>query len=161
MNAEDLKYRDITLDAGKIDVAFYYDSKKHRFDLSINYGEKYLNVTRKEALAIFKFLKVLEEISRNSKKASTEDHNRKSVRGSSGEEEFEDVFDFQDPVDEEDFDFQEDEENFDFQEDEEIFDTGPTSKESSIPKVDKTDIEWDTFEKDQLANEPDPGRGIR
>ena len=46
-------------DIEEIDFCFYYDSKRHRYCISINYGEEYLDVTRKEGEAILKFLKAL------------------------------------------------------------------------------------------------------
>ena len=65
-------YQSVTLnlkDIEDLDFGFYYDSKKHRYQISINYGVEYINVTRKEGETILAFLKILREVltSRNSK----------------------------------------------------------------------------------------------
>uniref|UniRef100_A0AAT9JBD7 Uncharacterized protein n=1 Tax=Pleomorphic virus ThalV2 TaxID=3115753 RepID=A0AAT9JBD7_9VIRU len=56
-------YRSIELNFGneEISFGFYYDSKKHRYLISINYGEEYINVTRKEGETILAFLKILKD----------------------------------------------------------------------------------------------------
>ena len=43
----------------EIDFRFYYDTKKHRYLISINFGEEYLNVTKKEGETILNFLREL------------------------------------------------------------------------------------------------------
>ena len=43
-------YQNVSLNlrnVDEIDFGFYYDSKKHRYTISLNYGEEYLNVTRR------------------------------------------------------------------------------------------------------------------
>jgi hypothetical protein len=94
-------YREIKL--FKHSFNFYYDSKQHRYKISIDYGEKYIDVTRKEGETIFKFLKQLKEFLES----------RRNIRDGS--------------IVEEDFDTLED--RMDFED------------------------EWDSWEKDQLAEE--------
>lgn len=48
-------------DIDELDFCFYYDSKRHRYRISINYGEKCINVTRKEGETILAFLKILKD----------------------------------------------------------------------------------------------------
>ena len=48
-------------DVEELDFGFYYDSKHHRYQISINYGEEYINVTRKEGETILAFLKILKD----------------------------------------------------------------------------------------------------
>jgi hypothetical protein len=98
-------YREIEL--FKHSFGFYYDSKRHRYKISIDYGEKYIDVTRKEGETIFRFLKQLKEFL-----------SRRNIRDGS--------------IVEEDFDILEVDDSFD-----------------------KTDFEdeWDSWEKDELAEE--------
>ena len=49
-------------DVEDLDFGFYYDSKKHRYQISINCGEERLNVTRKEGETILAFLRILREV---------------------------------------------------------------------------------------------------
>ncbi|AIY90484.1 TPA_asm: hypothetical protein GacPV1_gp23 [Geoglobus acetivorans pleomorphic virus 1] len=74
-------YQNVSLDlrnVDELDFGFYYDSKKHRYTISLNSGEEYLNVTRKEGEVILSFLKILREfISRaDSKDFSSELRNQ-------------------------------------------------------------------------------------
>jgi hypothetical protein len=61
-------YREIRF-AG-INFGFYYSSRRHRYEISINHGEMYLDVTRKEGETIFGFLNVLKEHFEGSKNYS-------------------------------------------------------------------------------------------
>ena len=57
-------YQNVSLNlrnVDEIDFGFYYDSKKHRYTISLNYGEEYLNVTRREGEVILSFLRILNE----------------------------------------------------------------------------------------------------
>jgi|Deesub1362A_J573_1020465.scaffolds.fasta_scaffold07864_7 hypothetical protein len=46
---------------GEVSVGFYYNSKTHRYLVSLNYGEETIEFTRKEGEAIKCFLKFYEE----------------------------------------------------------------------------------------------------
>lgn len=109
-------YRDIFLDlkdVNELDFGFYYDSKRHRYRISVNYGEHYIDVTRKEGETIFKFLCELKEFLGS----------RKDFRNRSAIEE---SFDYQEdhPGSLRSFRPSSDEEFFDAQDDEESFDDG-------------------------------------
>jgi len=54
-----------------IDTAFYYDTKNHRYLISLNHGEKYFNFTKKEGETIIKFLKEFFDFLQQSKNSST------------------------------------------------------------------------------------------
>ena len=59
---------------GEINIGFYYNSKTHRYTISLNYGEKYLQVTRGQGQTIIWFLQELSKFlstSRMSKDSST------------------------------------------------------------------------------------------
>ena len=45
----------------ELDFSFYYDSKKHRYNILMNHGE-FLNVTRREGEVIQSFLRILRDI---------------------------------------------------------------------------------------------------
>ncbi len=77
-------YQGISLnlkDINELDFGFYYDSKRHRYRISINYGEEYVNVTRMQGETILAFLKILREVlsSRNSN-ISSKSRIRKNLR---------------------------------------------------------------------------------
>ncbi len=80
-------FQNIFLDfrnVNRIDFGFYYDSKRHRYIISINYGEHYVNVTRKEGETILSFLRILKEVLEESKEFSNTPASR----------EFENCFEF-------------------------------------------------------------------
>ncbi|WP_456478173.1 hypothetical protein [Geoglobus ahangari] len=57
-------YQNVHLDLNgvdEMDFSFYYDSKRHRYRILVNYEEK-LDVTRKEGETILAFLKILREV---------------------------------------------------------------------------------------------------
>ncbi len=57
-------YQNVSLDlrdVDELDFSFYYDSKKHRYNILVNHGE-FLNVTRREGEVILSFLKILREV---------------------------------------------------------------------------------------------------
>ena len=104
LSPDEIRWRDITLkNIDELIFTFFYDRKNHRYRISINYGEAYVDVTEKRGEAIFAFLKFVEELLGR----------RRKFRGSSDEETFADG-----PVNEDSFDFQEDEDFFD--QDEEV-----------------------------------------
>ncbi len=87
-------YQNISLDlrdVDELDFSFYYDSKKHRYNILVNHSE-FLNVTRREGEVILSFLKILREV------LSTADSKGLSSRSNSRDDEI--SFDFQetDPV---------------------------------------------------------------
>lgn len=91
-----------------LSFSFYYNSKTHRYKISVDYGEEYFEFTRKEGETILKFLQELKKFLES----------RRNIRNRS--------------IVEEDFDTLEVDDSFD-----------------------KTDFEdeWDSWEKDQLAEE--------
>jgi len=116
-----------------ISFGFYYNSKKHRYTISINYGEKYLDVTKKEGKTIKKFLRMMKEFSRNSKDSSTSKEDERFQRLRRGAEKV----------------FREAEADFG------LIKERINLLRRSTDSPDKTDFEdeWDSFEKDQLAQE--------
>jgi len=98
LSPDEIRWRDITLEnVDRLIFTFYYDGKNHRYRISIDYGEAYVDVTEKRGEAIFAFLKFVEDFLGR----------RRKLRGSSDEETFADG-----PVNEDSFDFQEDEDFF-------------------------------------------------
>ena len=87
-------YQNVSLDlrnVDELDFSFYYDSKKHRYNILVNHGE-FLNVTRREGEVVLSFLRILREV------LSTADSKDLSSRSDSREDE--QSFDFleTDPV---------------------------------------------------------------
>jgi len=98
LSPHDVSWRDIKLEnIDELIFTFYHDGKNHRYRISINYGEAYVDVTEKRGEAIFVFLKFVEDFLGR----------RRNLRGSSDEDNFADG-----PVNEDPFDFQEDEDFF-------------------------------------------------
>ncbi len=58
-------------DVEDLDFGFYYDSKHHRYIISINCGVEYINVTKKEGETILAFLKILKDFLGSRRKLRT------------------------------------------------------------------------------------------
>uniref|UniRef100_A0A7C2SQ05 Uncharacterized protein n=1 Tax=Archaeoglobus fulgidus TaxID=2234 RepID=A0A7C2SQ05_ARCFL len=60
-NTKKQPVKDISLkNVNELNFTFYYDGKRHRYCISINYGEAYVYVSEKRGEAIYTFLKFLE-----------------------------------------------------------------------------------------------------
>ncbi len=98
-------YQNVRLDLRDIedlDFGFYYDSKRHRYMISINYGVEYINVTRKEGETILAFLKIMKDFLESRRKLRTPGSTDLSKDDSltAGDQEDEELFDIleADPV---------------------------------------------------------------